>query len=103
MIMGKEKPDTGTITVGETVQLSYIDQSHEQLQDGNKTVYDAVSEGNDFLEIGNATINSRAYLSRFNFAGSDQQKKSRCTIWWRAKSPSTSYDTQRRWQCIATG
>ncbi len=75
MIMGQEKPDKGKITIGDTVQMSYVDQSHEQLQSGDKTVYDVVSEGNDLIQIGNATVNARAYLSRFNFAGADQQKK----------------------------
>lgn len=75
MIMGEQTPDTGGITKGDTVQLSYVDQSHQELQDGEKTVYDVVSGGNDFIEIGNTSVNARAYLSRFNFAGSDQQKK----------------------------
>jgi sulfate-transporting ATPase len=75
MIMGEEQPDKGTITKGDTVQVSYVDQNHEQLQDGSKTVYDVVSGGNDFIEVGNTSVNARAYLSRFNFAGADQQKK----------------------------
>lgn len=75
MIMGREEPDAGNITIGDTVQLSYVDQSHEQLQDKEKTVYEVLSGGNDLLEIGNTTVNARAYLSRFNFGGSDQQKK----------------------------
>ena len=75
MIMGQEKPDNGTITIGDTVQLSYVDQSHEELQDGNKTIYEVVSGGNDLIQVGNTEVNARAYLSRFNFAGSDQQKK----------------------------
>jgi len=75
MIMGQEKPDTGTITIGDTVQLSYVDQSHEELQDGDKTIYEVVSGGNDLIQVGNTEVNARAYLSRFNFAGSDQQKK----------------------------
>ena len=75
MIMGKETPDTGDIVVGETVQMAYVDQSHEQLQDGEKTVYDVISEGNDILQVGNTSVNARAYLSKFNFSGSAQQKK----------------------------
>lgn len=75
MIMGQEQPDTGSITLGDTVQTSYVDQSHEQLQDDSKTVYDIISDGRDMIEIGNHTVNARAYLSRFNFAGSEQQKK----------------------------
>lgn len=75
MIMGEEKPDKGEIVVGETVKVSYVDQNHEQLQDGKQTVYDVVSQGHDNIEVGTRTINARAYLSRFNFAGGDQQKK----------------------------
>ena len=75
MIMGKETPDSGEIVVGETVQMAYVDQSHEQLQDGEKTVYDVISEGNDILQVGNTSVNARAYLSKFNFSGSAQQKK----------------------------
>ena len=75
MIMGQETPDTGKIKKGDTVQLSYVDQSHAELQNGDQTVYEVISGGNDILEIGNTTVNARAYLSRFNFGGSDQQKK----------------------------
>lgn len=75
MIMKEETPDKGGITIGDTVQLSYVDQSHEQLQDGGKSVYEVVSGGNDILQIGNTSVNARAYLSRFNFAGAEQQKK----------------------------
>jgi sulfate-transporting ATPase len=75
MIMGKDTPDSGEIVVGETVQMAYVDQSHEQLQDGEKTVYDVISAGNDILQVGNTSINARAYLSKFNFSGSAQQKK----------------------------
>ncbi len=75
IIMGKETPDNGKVVTGDTVQLSYVDQSHEELQDGEKTVYEVVSEGNDILTVGNTTLNARAYLSKFNFSGTDQQKK----------------------------
>jgi len=75
MIMGEEKPDTGTVTVGETVKVAYVDQAHKQLEDQEKTVYEVVSKGLDIIEVGSSTINARAYLSRFNFAGGDQQKK----------------------------
>ena len=75
MIMGEEQPDGGEISIGSSVQLSYVDQSHEQLQNPGKTVYEVLSQGNDNLIIGNTTVNARAYLSRFNFAGADQQKK----------------------------
>jgi len=74
-IMGKEAPDAGEVVIGDTVDLSYVDQSHEDLQDGDKTVYQAISDGNEILEIGNHTMNARAYISRFNFTGQDQQKK----------------------------
>ncbi|MDP4813161.1 MAG: energy-dependent translational throttle protein EttA [Saprospiraceae bacterium] len=75
MIMGVEKPDSGEIIVGDTVQTSYVDQGHEELQDAQKTVYEVVSQGNDLITIGKASVNARAYLSKFNFAGNDQQKK----------------------------
>ena len=75
IIMKEETPDKGSIKIGNTVQLSYVDQSHKDLQDSEKTVYEAVSDGNDILQIGNTSVNARAYLSRFNFAGADQQKK----------------------------
>ncbi|MFT5167357.1 MAG: sulfate-transporting ATPase [Saprospiraceae bacterium] len=74
MIMGEEQPDSGTITVGETVKLAYVDQSHKDLV-ADKTIYEVVSQGNEFITIGNREINGRAYLSRFNFSGGDQQKK----------------------------
>ena len=75
MIMGVEKPDSGEIIIGDTVQTSYVDQGHEELQDAQKTVYEVVSQGNDLMTIGKASVNARAYLSKFNFAGNDQQKK----------------------------
>ena len=75
IIMGQEQPDRGKVVIGDTVQLSYVDQAHKDLQDGEKTVYQAISQGNETLQVGKATINARAYLSRFNFTGQDQQKK----------------------------
>jgi ATPase subunit of ABC transporter with duplicated ATPase domains len=72
--MGKEQPDSGEIIIGPTVKAAYVDQSHEGLLP-DKTVYDIVSEGNDLITVGNTTVNARAYLSKFNFAGADQQKK----------------------------
>ena len=74
MIMGEEQPDSGAIKVGSTVQLAYVDQSHKDLVP-EKPIYEVVSQGNDFIQIGNSEVNARAYLSRFNFAGGDQQKK----------------------------
>ncbi len=75
MIMGQETPDTGHVEIGSTVKLAYVDQSHAELQFPDKTVYDAVSGGNDLITVGTASVNARAYLSRFNFSGADQQKK----------------------------
>ncbi len=74
MIMGEEKPDSGTIDIGTTVKLAYVDQAHKDLVP-EKTVYEVISQGHDFINIGGKEINARAYLSKFNFAGSDQQKK----------------------------
>ncbi len=73
MLMGKEQPDSGTIEVGETVQLACVDQSREDL-DGSKTVFQQISEGSDQIRIGNYEIPSRTYVGRFNFKGGDQQK-----------------------------
>ena len=74
MLTGQEQPDTGSIEFGETVQLSYVDQSRDALDD-NKTVWEEISEGDDIFMVGNIEVNSRAYCSRFNFRGGDQQKK----------------------------
>ncbi len=74
MIVGEEKPDHGALETGQTVQLAYVDQSREEL-DGEKTVFEEVSEGSDILQFGRVEVNPRAYLSWFNFRGSDQQKK----------------------------
>ncbi len=74
MIMGQEKPNSGEFKVGSTVKISYVDQSHEAIAD-DKTIYEVVSEGADNIEMGGKQINARAYISRFNFAGSDQGKK----------------------------
>jgi sulfate-transporting ATPase len=74
MIMGEEQPDNGTIKVGETVHLAYVDQSHKDLIP-DKTIYEVISDGNDFIRVGNSEIHARAYLGKFNFTGSDQQKK----------------------------
>ncbi|NVJ86357.1 MAG: energy-dependent translational throttle protein EttA [Algoriphagus sp.] len=74
LITGQEKPDSGHFEVGETVKLAYVDQEHDHL-DPNKTVYQTISEGNELMKLGNKEVNSRAYVSKFNFAGSDQEKK----------------------------
>jgi ATPase subunit of ABC transporter with duplicated ATPase domains len=74
MLTGQEKPDAGTITFGDTVKLAYVDQSRDAL-DASKTVWEEISEGLEILDIGDATMNSRAYCGAFNFKGGDQQKK----------------------------
>ncbi len=73
MLMGKEQPDSGSIEIGETVQLACVDQSREDL-DGAKTVFQQISDGSDMIRIGNYEIPSRTYVGRFNFKGGDQQK-----------------------------
>ncbi len=73
MITGQEQPDSGTIEFGNTVKLSYVDQSRDALDD-KKTVWDEISGGNDIIQLGDAEMNSRAYCSSFNFKGGDQQK-----------------------------
>ena len=75
LLVHEQEPDAGEIKIGDTVEISYVDQAHTQLQDGNKTIYDVVSRGHDMIEVGSTSVNARAYLSRFNFAGADQQKK----------------------------
>ncbi len=74
MITGKEKPDAGSFTVGETVQIAYVDQEHDDLKP-EETVWQAITGGNELIEIGGKQQNSRAYVGKFNFNGNDQQKK----------------------------
>ena len=74
MLTGQEQPDSGTITLGDTVELSYVDQSRDDLAD-NDTVWEAISGGAEIIQLGDAQVNSRAYCSSFNFKGGDQQKK----------------------------
>jgi ATP-binding cassette ChvD family protein len=74
MITGQEQPDDGTVTIGESVKLGYVDQSRDSL-DANKTLYEEISGGNEILYLGKREINARAYCGAFNFKGSDQQKK----------------------------
>jgi sulfate-transporting ATPase len=74
MITGQETPDSGTLRVGETVKLAYVDQSRESL-DPDKNIWELISEGQDTIQLGKVSVNSRAYVSRFNFSGADQQKK----------------------------
>jgi ATPase subunit of ABC transporter with duplicated ATPase domains len=74
MIVGQEKPDAGTIRLGETAKLAYVDQSRDVLT-ATKTVFDEISDGSDVIQLGTRQVNSRAYVARFNFQGADQQKK----------------------------
>jgi sulfate-transporting ATPase len=74
MITGQEQPDSGAIRVGETVKLAYVDQSRDAL-DANKTIWEEISDGQDMIELGKRQVNSRAYVARFNFSGTDQQKR----------------------------
>ena len=73
MVTGQETPDTGSIRIGETVQMAYVDQSRESL-DPQKTIWEVISNGADVIELGNVSVKSRAYVARFNFTGTDQQK-----------------------------
>jgi ATP-binding cassette ChvD family protein len=74
ILTGRIQPDSGTVVTGDTVKMSYVDQSHEGLLP-DQTIYEIISEGNDLISVGNTSVNARAYISRFNFAGADQQKK----------------------------
>jgi ATPase subunit of ABC transporter with duplicated ATPase domains len=72
--MGLEKPDQGSFEVGETVEVAYVDQTHEEI-DPEKNVWEVISGGHDIIKLGSKSMNSRAYVSRFNFSGTDQGKK----------------------------
>jgi ATP-binding cassette ChvD family protein len=74
LIMGLEKVDSGEFSVGETVKTAYIDQQHKQI-DPDKTVYETISQNSEYVKLGNREVNARAYVSRFNFSGADQEKK----------------------------
>ena len=74
LLTGQEQPDAGTLTIGSTVTLSYVDQSRDEL-DPDKTVYEEITGGTDELKVGNRTMNGRAYVASLNFKGSDQQKR----------------------------
>lgn len=74
LIMGLEQPDNGDITIGETVKLAYVDQQHKSI-DPDKTVFQTIADGSDWIRLGNRDVNARAYVSRFNFTGSDQEKR----------------------------
>ena len=73
LIMGLDTPDTGEITIGETVKLAYVDQQHRSI-DPDKTVYETIAENSEFVKLGKREVNARAYVSRFNFSGADQEK-----------------------------
>ena len=73
LIMGLEQPDSGDITIGETVKLAYVDQQHKNI-DPDKTVFQTIADGSDWIRLGKRDVNARAYVSRFNFTGSDQEK-----------------------------
>ena len=73
LIMGYEQPDAGTFEIGETVKIAYVDQQHKQI-DPDLTVYETISENSEYVKLGNREVNARAYISRFNFAGADQEK-----------------------------
>ena len=74
LIMGLEQPDSGEINIGETVKLAYVDQQHKSI-DPDKTVFETISDGYDWIRLGKRDVNARAYVSRFNFTGADQEKK----------------------------
>ena len=73
LIMGLEQPDNGEITIGETVKLAYVDQQHKSI-DPEKTVFQTIADGSDWIRLGKRDVNARAYVSRFNFTGADQEK-----------------------------
>ena len=74
MITGQEQPDAGTIRLGETVTLAYVDQSRDIL-DPTRTLWEVIADGQDTIQLGKRSVNARAYVSRFNFSGADQQKR----------------------------
>lgn len=74
LIMGLEKPDSGSISIGETVKIAYVDQQHSSI-DPEKTVYETIANNSEFVKLGNREINARSYISRFNFSGADQEKE----------------------------
>jgi len=74
MVVGQEKPDSGELRIGQTVKLGYVDQSRDAL-DAKKSIWQEISGGQDTIDLGKRQVNSRAYVARFNFSGTDQQKK----------------------------
>ena len=97
MITGGETPDSGCIRIGETVKLAYVDQGRTLHPD--KSIWEEITDGNEQLELGNRLVNSRAYVARFNFSGSDQQKKSGNLIRRSTQSCASGQDAQGRRQC----
>ena len=81
MMTGEQQPDTGTVTLGESVKVAYVGQLRDTLDD-NKTVWEEISGGLDILKVGDYEIASRAYIGRFNFKGQDQQKTCWQLVWW---------------------
>ena len=102
MIAGQEQPDQGEILIGKTVRLSLVDQSREALNN-DKTVFEDISEGTDLISVGRFEMNARAYLGRFNFKGSDQQKKSRQSLRRRTGTSSSGKNIDERRQCPVIG
>jgi ATPase subunit of ABC transporter with duplicated ATPase domains len=100
MITGQEQPDGGTIRVGDTVKLAYVDQSREAL-DPDNSIWEEISGGQEMIELGNRTMNSRAYVSRFNFNGDQQQKK--VGVRRRAQSRPSGQDAAQRIERVAAG
>ena len=74
LIMGYETPDSGSFTIGDTVALAYVDQQHKQI-DPDKTVFQTIAQNSEYVQLANRQVNARAYVSRFNFSGADQEKK----------------------------
>ena len=74
MIMGQDNPDNGSFRVGETVKIAYVDQQHADI-DENKTIWEQITDGQELVEVAGRQMNSRAYVAKFNFSGSDQNKK----------------------------
>ena len=94
MLVGEEKPDSGELVLGSTVQFGYVDQKRASLTPG-KSVYDIISGGNDFIKLGSREVNARAYCSRFNFQGGDQQKKDQGDLQLPCAGPNDKSDVAK--------
>ena len=97
MLTGQEQPDSGSVSYGDTVKLSYVDQSRDDLKD-NETVWEAISGGAEIIELGDASMNSRAYCSAFNFKGGDQQKKVNQSTHTKQFSMHLHIEEQKHWR-----